>query len=82
MKIAFLSSLNYILAHPGHGTIPADSPAHYVLEPAHSVWLILFLAISAAMTLLFFAMRKRQSLRGTPARVTVRRRPTDSRDGT
>jgi hypothetical protein len=27
------------LGHPGHGTLPADSPAH-VFEPVHSLWLV------------------------------------------
>ena len=25
--------------HPGHGTLPADSPAH-ILEPVHALWLV------------------------------------------
>jgi len=25
------------LAHPGHGALPADSPAHW-LEPIHALW--------------------------------------------
>lgn len=42
-----------ILAHPGHGSIPADSPAHYLVEPVHAVWVVLLLAIAAAAVLIF-----------------------------
>jgi len=58
MNIAFQKSLNFILAHPGHGTIPADSPTHYLLEPEHAVGLVLFLMIAAIATLLFVRMRQ------------------------
>jgi hypothetical protein len=34
-------------AHPGHGTIPGDTLAHWIAEPAHAAGLVLVLALSA-----------------------------------
>ena len=39
-----------LLAHPGHGTTPAESPVHVVAEPIHS-WPIL-LAVGVGILLL------------------------------
>ncbi|MFG0333953.1 MAG: hypothetical protein ACF8TS_11370 [Maioricimonas sp. JB049] len=38
-------------AHPGHGTIDASQPAHYVVEPLHAApWIgLVAVALAAAM---------------------------------
>ncbi|QDU36566.1 hypothetical protein Mal4_08530 [Maioricimonas rarisocia] len=38
-------------AHPGHGTIDASQPAHYVVEPLHAApWIgLVAVAVAAAM---------------------------------
>ena len=55
---ALLSAGSAALAHPGHGRIPADQPAHYVLEPLHAIPL---LAIAATITgVVLYVRRARQ----------------------
>lgn len=34
-------------AHPGHGTMPGDTLAHWLAEPAHAVGIVLGLALAA-----------------------------------
>jgi len=34
-------------AHPGHGTLPSDTLAHWLAEPAHAAGIVLVLALSA-----------------------------------
>ncbi len=47
-------------AHPGHGTLPGESLAHWIVEPAHAAGLLLVLALTA-----FTAVRvARSSARG------------------
>jgi hypothetical protein len=36
--IAFFFSAG-TFGHPGHGTLPSESPAH-ILEPVHALWLV------------------------------------------
>ncbi|MEW4527881.1 hypothetical protein [Maioricimonas sp. JC845] len=38
-------------AHPGHGTIDASQPAHYVIEPLHAAPWIGLVAVAAAAAL-------------------------------
>jgi hypothetical protein len=45
-------------AHPGHGTIPADSPAHYVLEPVHALPVVAIVAAIAGV--LVYRRRNRE----------------------
>jgi hypothetical protein len=34
-------------AHPGHGTVPGNTLAHWLAEPAHAVGMVLGLALTA-----------------------------------
>lgn len=38
-------------AHPGHGTIEASQPAHYVVEPMHAAPWIGLVAVAAGAAL-------------------------------
>lgn len=44
-----LISATPLMAHPGHGNIPADQPAHYVFEPVHAVPLLLIVGAVAGV---------------------------------
>jgi hypothetical protein len=57
MAVAAVSSTGW--AHPGHGVIPAEEPAHW-LEPVHFLPIVLAGAAAAA-----FAWRRR-GRRDTP----------------
>jgi len=54
MTLAMAIDIAGILAHPGHGAIPAESPAHYIFEPVHSVWVVLAAAMAGGA---FYALR-------------------------
>jgi len=49
-----------LLAHPGHGTIPADDPAHYLFEPIHAFWGLLAIGLILSVVL---SLRARHRLR-------------------
>lgn len=46
-------------AHPGHGQIPAEQPAHYLLEPLHAVPIVAIVALIAGATVYVVRMRQR-----------------------
>ncbi|MBM4376667.1 MAG: hypothetical protein FJ095_16415 [Deltaproteobacteria bacterium] len=35
------------MAHPGHGTVPGNTLAHWIAEPAHALGLVVGLALIA-----------------------------------
>ncbi len=45
------------LAHPGHGSTPPSSVAHYLVEPEHSV-LLLVAVVAAALIFLDRRLRR------------------------
>lgn len=54
-----------LLAHPGHGVIPAESPVHYVVEPVHSVWsVLLVVAILSGIVYYRYRTKKARSSSG------------------
>ncbi|WP_437231134.1 hypothetical protein SH661x_002389 [Planctomicrobium sp. SH661] len=59
------------LAHPGHGTVPASSPMHYVVEPIHAFWIVVIAAALGGAVLYF----RRQLLRRRTSRVAVQEMP-------
>ena len=36
-------------AHPGHGMTAPSTPVHYLVEPRHGWWVVVTLAIAAAL---------------------------------
>ena len=50
-------SASTLWAHPGHGQIPSDTPAHYLFEPLHAIPLLAFVALIAGAA--FYAGRAR-----------------------
>jgi len=62
-----------LLAHPGHGSIPADEPLHYVAEPLHAVWWVLLLAAGIAAGVWYQTRRRRTRI--------PEKNPVKSRDG-
>lgn len=54
-----------LLAHPGHGVIPSESPAHYVAEPVHAVWgVLMVVAILSAVAFYRYRTNKARSTSG------------------
>ena len=60
--------LIFVLAHAGHGTIPADDPMHYLLEPVHFLGGILLLSVVGMGVLLFRGQSRRKALGSTIAK--------------
>lgn len=50
-------------AHPGHGVIDDQSPAHYVLEPVHALPLLLLAGACAGAWYAVRALRQRRCRR-------------------
>ncbi|WP_437201729.1 hypothetical protein [Planctomicrobium sp. SH664] len=55
--------------HPGHGTVPSESPLHYIVEPIHGC--LVLAALAAGLALWAFRLRK---LRQQSAPVRIRER--------
>lgn len=46
--LVFFSTGSTLWAHPGHGATAPETVTHYLIEPTHAWWLLLFAAIVAA----------------------------------
>lgn len=38
-----------LLAHPGHGILPSDTPGHYLLEPLHALSILVLVVFGFAL---------------------------------
>jgi len=61
MMISAICNTMPVLAHPGHGTIPADNAAHYLIEPVHSFWIVLTLILACTATLIYCALKRKRA---------------------
>jgi len=59
--ISLICHIVPVLAHPGHGTIPADNAVHYLIEPVHSFWIVLTLAVAGAATLMYYHHKRKRA---------------------
>lgn len=60
--LAILGTVTPAQAHPGHGSIDASLPLHYLADPAHATpWILVFAAAVMALAAIRW-MRKRQTV--------------------
>lgn len=62
-------------AHPGHGSTTTESVSHYLIEPAHALWLLL-LGVGIAAAFLYSRVRK-----SAEAKVRVRKKSSYGQQG-